>query len=294
MRINIFGSTGFVGKNLVNYLKNDFEINIIKNINEYDKDADVYINLIGKAHDLNRVSNPSDYYIINTDLTKKIFDDFTNSNSKVFIYLSSVKAITDNVSTELTEYFEANPTTHYGKSKLFAEHYILRYNSRNNKRIYILRPCMIHGPGNKGNLNLLYRIVSKGLPWPLGLYTNKKSFCSIDNLCFIIKHLIDNESIKSDVYNVADNDSISTLELVKLIGECLGNKPIILNIPKFIINIFAIIGNFFNLSFNRENLHKLTDSYVVSNKKILNEIKNPLPMSTREGLIKTINSFKNV
>ena len=41
---------------------------------------------------------------------------------------------------------------------------------------------MIHGPGNKGNLNLLYSLVSKGLPWPLGSFENKRSYCSIDNL----------------------------------------------------------------------------------------------------------------
>lgn len=51
--------------------------------------------------------------------------------------------------------------THYGKSKLLAEQYILSKTIPNGKRVYILRPCMIHGTGNKGNLNLLYKIVSK-------------------------------------------------------------------------------------------------------------------------------------
>ena len=50
------------------------------------------------------------------------------------------------------------------------------------KKVYILRPCMIHGPGNKGNLNLLYGVVSKGMPWPLGAFENRRSFTSIGNL----------------------------------------------------------------------------------------------------------------
>jgi hypothetical protein len=49
---------------------------------------------------------------------------------------------------------------------------------------------MIHGAGNKGNLNLIYKLFSKGIPWPLGAFDNKRSFCSIDNLMFIIKELI--------------------------------------------------------------------------------------------------------
>jgi nucleoside-diphosphate-sugar epimerase len=95
---------------------------------------------------------------------------------------------------------------------------------------------MIHGPGNKGNLNLLYKIVFKGLPWPLGAFENKRSFCSIDNLCFIINELIDNNKIPSGIYNVADDEAISTNELISLIAERQGKKSYILKIPKFIIS----------------------------------------------------------
>ncbi|MGK4422647.1 hypothetical protein ACSLVQ_30785, partial [Klebsiella pneumoniae] len=72
--------------------------------------------------------------------------------------------------------------THYGKSKLLSEQFILSQDIPKGKRVYILRPCMIHGPNNKGNLNLLYEIVKKRIPWPLGMFKNKRSFCSIDNL----------------------------------------------------------------------------------------------------------------
>lgn len=60
-----------------------------------------------------------------------------------------------------------------------------------DKRVYILRPCMIHGPGNKGNLNLLYNVVRKGIPWPLGDFENKRSFTSIDNLCYVVEGLLE-------------------------------------------------------------------------------------------------------
>ena len=96
--------------------------------------------------------------------------------------LSSVKAVADNLVGVLSEDRKPSPKTHYGKSKLYAERYILSKKIPNNKRIYILRPCMIHGPNNKGNLNLLYNLVSKKIPWVLGSFQNKRSYCSVDNL----------------------------------------------------------------------------------------------------------------
>lgn len=56
------------------------------------------------------------------------------------------------------------------------------------KNVYIMRPCMIHGPGNKDNLNLLYGVVSKGIPWPLGAFENRRSFTSISNLQEVNRH----------------------------------------------------------------------------------------------------------
>jgi nucleoside-diphosphate-sugar epimerase len=293
MKINLFGSTGFVGKNITNYFKSKYDLNPILNINNYDKQADIFINLIGKAHDVKKVINPSDYYYANTILSQQVFDAFLLSNATVFITLSSVKAVADSIQVPLTENHVPNPITHYGKSKLLAEEYILNKEIPKGKRVYILRPCMIHGPGNKGNLTLIYEIVNKGIPWPLGKYNNKRSFCSIENICFIINELLENDQIPSGVYNVADDESVSTNNVIQLISESLYKKPYILNIPKFFINGVSKLGDTFKLPLNSERLSKLTETYVVSNQKIINAINKPLPISARAGLLKTFNSFLN-
>jgi nucleoside-diphosphate-sugar epimerase len=291
MKINLFGSTGFVGKNITNYFKSKYDLNPILNINNYDEQADVFINLIGKAHDLKKVVNPSDYYQSNTKLSQQVFDAFLLSNATVFITLSSVKAVADSIQVPLTENHVPNPITHYGKSKLLAEEYILNKEIPRGKRVYILRPCMIHGPGNKGNLNLLYKLVSIGFPWPLGAFVNKRSFCSIDNLCFIINQLIINDSITSGVYNIADDEPLATNDLIKLIAECQEKKYIIWNFPKSIIKLLSKMGDLLKLPLNSERLNKLTETYIVSNNKILTAINKPLPLSAKEGLMKTLNSF---
>ena len=289
--IFITGSSGFVGLNLIEYLRSFFKF--IK----YQRDAlieinqDIVIHLAGKAHDLKITSNSDEYYQVNTELTKKVFDAFLASNAKVFITLSSVKAVADEVDNILTEEDIPNPITHYGKSKLLAEQYILSKDIPLGKRVYILRPCMIHGLGNKGNLNLLYKLVSKGIPWPLGSFDNKRSFCSIDNLMFIIKELINREDIPSGVYNVADDEALSTNEVFSLLAVSQNRIPKIWFLPKGLIKALAKLGDLLRLPLTTERLQKLTESYVVSNQKIKSIIGKNLQISAKDGLLKTFNSF---
>ena len=291
--IFITGSSGFVGQNIIKYFNSIYEFYKFSKNDEININQDVVLHFAGKAHDLKNTSNAEEYYIVNTELTKQLVDNFLESDAKVLITLSSVKAVADKLNCELTEEYIPNPLTHYGKSKLLAEQYIFGKDIPEGKRIYILRPCMIHGPGNKGNLNLLFKIVSKGLPWPLGEFKNKRSFCSIDNLCFIINELIENDNVPSGVYNIADDEPISTIELINLISVALGKNPHIWNVPQSLIKSLSKIGDILSLPLNSERLYKLTETYIVSNNKIINAINKPLPISAKDGLIKTFNSFNH-
>lgn len=286
-----------MGTNLQVYLKIFHEAVLVRvryfNVHQFEINTDALIHLAGKAHDLKNTSTSDDYYHVNTGLTKEVFNAFLASDAKVFITLSSVKAVADQVDGELTEQHHPNPVTHYGKSKLLAEQYIFSKEIPEGKRVYVLRPCMIHGPGNKGNLNLLYKIVSKNIPWPLGAFENRRSFCSIDNLLFIFKELIDRDDIPSGIYNVADDEPLSTNELIGLIAQSQNRNPKIWNFSKKFIEGVASIGDKLHLPLNSERLHKLTSSYVVSNAKIKAAIGKPLPVSSREGLLKTFKSFNS-
>ena len=289
--IFLTGSSGFVGNSLIKFSSPFF------NITRYERgmflqiSQDVVIHLAGKAHDLKNTSSSDEYYQVNTELSQKVFDSFLASDAMVFITLSSVKAVADEFEGELIEEVLPNPITHYGKSKLLAEQYIFSKEIPKGKRVYVLRSCMIHGPGNKGNLNLLYKIVSKNIPWPLGAYVNKRSFCSIDNLMFIFNELIEREDIPSGIYNISDDEALSTNELIELIAQSQNRKPKIWNISKGLIESVAAIGDKLHLPLNIERLQKLTSSYEVSNGKIKAAIGKPWPVSSREGLLKTFSSF---
>ncbi len=292
------GSTGFVGRNLSNYLSShtSFAVQTLK-LSQQTFDGlllkgEVIIHLAGKAHDVKKVSDPEEYYNVNYEQTKKLYSIFLLSNAKKFIFISSVKACADQVNDILNESDPPDPKTHYGKSKLMAEEYILSQPLPEGKSFYILRPCMIHGPGNKGNLNLLYNLISKGVPYPLAAFENKRSFLSIENLCFVIRELLERDDILSGIYNVADDEALSTNEVISILAEALIKKAIVWKVSKGLIKFIAKLGDVLRLPLTTERLQKLTESYVVSNKKIKSSIGKDLPVSAKDGLLKTFQSFK--
>ena len=296
MKITITGASGFVGINLQDYLKLSHEVQPLSiryvSGQQFEFNTDIVIHLAGKAHNLKKVQHPEAYYEANFELTKQLFDGFLKSSASTFIFMSTVKAVADKVDGVLTEKTIPEPKTHYGISKHNAEEYILSKNIPSEKRVCILRPCMIHGPGNKGNLNLLYQLVCKGLPWPLGGFQNQRSFLSVENLCFVIKELLENATIPSGVYQVADDKPLSTNELIQFLGLSLNKKSKIWNIPIYLIKGIAKLGDFLQLPLNSERLQKLTENYVISNQKIVAAIGKPLPIKTEEGLLKTFMSFR--
>ncbi len=159
------------------------------------------------------------------------------------------------------------------------------------KKVYILRPVMIHGPGNKGNLNLLYKVVQKGIPWPLGAFHNQRSFLSINNLEYVIRQLIEKD-ITPGIYQVADDEPVSTNELIRLMAQSMNRKARIWNLPPGIIRGMARTGDLLHLPLNSERLKKLTESYIVSNTKIKNALGiEKMPTSATDGIIQTLKSF---
>ena len=313
MEILITGINGFVGTNFTknwNIYHTLFGLDIhqpakegVERIFSWDEmgkipPVDAIVHLAGKAHDTKNQSEAQSYFDINTGLTQRIFDYFLQSDTQTFIFFSSVKAAADTVPDDiLTEEVIPHPVGPYGESKIKAEEYILKTKSQEprakTKSIYILRPCMIHGPGNKGNLNLLYNVVKKGIPWPLGAYENRRSFCSVDNISYVVEQLIIRNDVESGIYHIGDDEPFSTNELIKLIGESAGKKSHIWMFPKSLINTLASIGDTLHLPLNKQRLQKLTENYVVSNQKIKDALGiDQMPLSAREGMKKTLSSFR--
>ena len=308
MNILITGIHGFVGSNLVAYLKGRHTIygldivapekeGVVKTFSWDDMDAgklpevDAIVHLAGKAHDTKNKSAAEVYFKVNTGLTEKVYDYFLKSSAKKFVFFSTAKAAADRVEGVLTEDVVPSPVGPYGESKIKAEEYIQAHLS-DEKQVYILRPCMIHGPGNKGNLNLLYGVVSKGIPWPLGSFENRRTFTSVGNICFAVEGLL-TKDVATGIYNMGDDEALSTNELIGTICSALGKKAHIWHLPKGMMTGMARVGGWLHLPLNPDRLQKLTENYISSNEKIKKALGvDRMPVDAREGLRLTLNSFK--
>ena len=309
MKLLISGVHGFVGSNLVEYLKSENEIygldivspektSVVKTFSWDDLDAgvvpamDAIIHLAGKAHDTKNKSAADVYFKVNTGLTQKIFDYFLLSGASKFVFFSTAKAAADRVEGVLTEEVVPCPVGPYGESKIAAEEYILSKKLPEGKSVYIFRPCMIHGPGNKGNLNLLYSVVKKGIPWPLGAFENRRTFTSIENICFVVNGVLTLD-VESGIYNMGDDEALSTNELIEEICKSLGKKARIWRLPCGLMKFVARVGGWLHLPLNPMRLQKLTENYVSSNAKIKAALGvEKMPVDAREGLQRTLESFK--
>lgn len=314
MNLLITGVHGFVGSNLVKALSKVhaiYGLDIVSpakegvrttfswedlDTNEEVAGVDAIVHLAGKAHDTKNVATAEVYFKVNRDLTVRIFDYFlARTNIKKFVFFSTAKAAADKVEGVLTENVVPSPVGPYGESKIAAENYILSKRSEweaKGKEVYILRPCMIHGPGNKGNLNLLYNVVKKGIPWPLGAFENRRTFTSVENVCFAVNGLL-TKDVPSGIYNLGDDEALSTNELIEEICKSLGKKAHIWKLPKEMMTCFAEIGGVLHLPLNPERLRKLTENYVSSNAKIKKALGvDKMPMDARAGLRRTLESFK--
>ena len=284
MKFLITGAYGFVGTNLCKYLvskghechaldipaakRDDVPYVSFYTWDELDKlpVVDAVVHLAGKAHDLKKVASEQSYFDINVGLTEKIF---AAAKTTRFIYFSSSKA-------------DANGNA-YGRSKLAAEQFL-------NGRAIVLRPAMIHGPGNKGNLNLLWGIARRGLPWPLAAFENKRSFTSIANICAAVEALC--ERGENGIYPIADDEMISTNRLIELIAETCGKRAKLWRVPKGVMRMVAKIGDVLHLPLNTERIVKLTEDSFVNNSHLKSQLGwNRMPIRAEEGLRRTLRSF---
>ena len=315
MKILITGIHGFVGSNLVASLSKDNMIYGLDIINPKKEgvectyswedldsgrvpEVDAIVHLAGKAHDTKNQAASEVYFKVNRDLTIKMFDYFCeHPKIKKFIFFSTAKAAADKVDGVLTEDVVPTPVGPYGESKIAAERYILERLVTDSslfigRGVYIFRPCMIHGPGNKGNLNLLYSVVRKGIPWPLGAFDNRRTFTSIGNICFAVNGVL-TKNVESGIYNMGDDEALSTNELIEEICKSLGKKAHIWKWPRELMNGFAKMGGWLHLPLNQERLRKLTENYISSNAKIKKALGvERMPVDAREGLKVTLESFK--
>jgi nucleoside-diphosphate-sugar epimerase len=311
MNILLTGATGFVGQNFLKYLSKEnkkyqifaisrkHENSLLNNVTWIKDESnyhtiltinqiDIVIHLAGKAHDTKNTTAADEYFKVNYEMTKQIFDAFNVSKASKFIFLSTIKAVGDDKTYIQNALDLTEPQTPYAQAKRKAEIYIQNATLTSDKSFYVLRPCLIYGDGVKGNLATLVKFAKKGIPYPFSAFENKRSYLSVDNLSLLFCKLIDN-NYSSFTLNIANDDPIGTQEMIEILSSKLGKKASKITIPESLIEFAAKMGDILPfIPFNSEKLKKITESFVVDTAEMNKLLGFSLPHKTRETISRII------
>ncbi len=199
--------------------------------------CEAVIHTVGVAHESSDFADVTDFLRVNVGSAEKIARASLHANVKLLIYLSSVKAVGEESSLDsrgdpvpLTDESTPRPQDLYGKSKLEAEETIARTLEDSGVNFVSLRPPLVYGAGQKGNLVRLFRIIATRIPLPLASVKNKRSLISVNNLADAIETIVSCAEIKPGRYFVTDA-SLSLPELIRAIGSALKVNVLLLPFP---------------------------------------------------------------
>ena len=246
-RVLITGANSFVGVNVEKWLlqtPDEFIVETVDTMNEAWKKADfakydVVFHVAGIAHVDPKPKMAPLYYKVNRDLTIEIAKWAKKHGVKQFIFMSSKivyhasKSLKGDVITENTK---PHPNDFYGDSKLQAENGLRKLESSSFK-VALLRPCMIYGLGNKGNLPRLAWLATKTPIFPA--WHNKRSMIHVYNLAELVRQVILREL--SGIFHPQNKKYADTVEIVRYFAKKY-NKKVWITVG---INPLVWLGSFF-------------------------------------------------
>ncbi|MDC1322467.1 NAD-dependent epimerase/dehydratase family protein [Pseudomonadales bacterium] len=210
------------------------------------KGCSTVIHLAGRAHVLNdNVTDPlATFRAINTSGTLNLAEQAAASGVSRFIFLSSIGVNGgETAGLPFNTYDAPHPHSAYAISKLEAEIGLLEIAKRTNLDVVIIRSPAIYGKNAPGNFGLIERFIKYGIPLPVGSIDNKRSLVAIKNLVSFITLCIEHQKAANGLFFVSDNEDLSTLEVVKLMGALVGKKPSIIKCPLICLRfIFKVLG----------------------------------------------------
>lgn len=310
----VTGGSGFIGSHLLPLLhqqslgitlavrynppnKNDTSARIAQ-VGEIDDHTDwrtaldrvnTVIHLAARAHQLHdQATNPeAEFQRINCAGTKNLVKQAINSGVKHFIFVSSIGVVTSLSQNLINETTPCYPDTPYGRSKLDAEQSLIKLCQESNMTWTILRPTLVYGPNNPGNMERLLTLVNKHLPLPLDSIHNVRSLLYVGNLVDAIITCIEHPNAKNQTFMVSDGQDLSTPELIVRLGQALDKPAKLFPFPPSLLKLAA-------KTVGKEDIaNRLLGSLQVDSRKIRETLNWTPPYHVDEGLKITADWFKN-
>lgn len=302
MKILVTGATGFVGENFIQKVSFLYETIVLarKNSNffpstvqkiitedifeaEFPNDIDIIIHLAGRAHILNdqTIDPLAEFRKVNVEGTLQLARQALEKKVKRFIFMSSI-GVNGSVTTQqpFTEDSIPQPHADYAVSKLEAEQELKKIFAGSDTELVIIRPPLVYAAHAPGNFARLLKLVTTNLPLPFAGTSNKRSFVALENLVDFIQTCIEHPNAANQTFLVADQESISTSELVQYLKQGMGKKARFIYLPQPLMKLGAVcIGK-------SKLYEQLFESLEVDTSKAQNLLGWKAPISTQQAMLK--------
>ncbi|TQV84234.1 SDR family oxidoreductase [Exilibacterium tricleocarpae] len=266
MRVLVTGANGFIGRTLCQQLVKtglrvsasvrspegklslpditDFVVGDITAHTDWGKalaNNDALIHLAARVHTMQDSADDSldIFRTTNVQGTINLAKQAANAGIKRFVYVSSIKVNGESSATPFSHNQVAAPEEPYAISKQEAEIGLKELSQKLGLEIVIIRPPLVYGPGVKGNIQTLAKMIKRGNPLPLGMVNNRRSLISVYNLVDLMRVCLTNPHAAGQTFLASDDRTISTKQLVKYLSKGLQRKVVLLPVPIIVLKTFA-------------------------------------------------------
>jgi nucleoside-diphosphate-sugar epimerase len=310
-KILVTGANGFIGRSLCKYLAADGLVVVAAvrrrtgtieetgNVRIVETGAtfaaadwpnllrgcDAVVHLAGRAHIMaDQAHDPlAAYREVNVEMTRVLAEAAAAAGVKRFVYLSSIKVSGEKSAGEpLREDRQPRLTDPYSVSKFEAENSLRQICEGTAMEYVIIRPPLVYGPGVKANFARLFRLAGKKIPLPLAAIANARGMIGIDNLVNFISCCLNHPNAGGEIFNVSDDEDISTPDLLGRIGVALGIPARLFPLPlPFLKLVFLGLGQ-------KKAFARLTESLPVDISKAKERLGWRPPSTMAQELARTV------
>ena len=248
---------------------------------------DVVAHLAGRAHvTKEEAANPLDAYReINVGGTRRLAEACAGAGVRRLVFVSSVKAVGEGIQVAYDEETPRWPEDAYGMSKMEAEDALAVVSTRTSLDTVVLRPPLVYGPGVKANFRMLMRLVKRGMPLPLGMVRNERSMVYVRNLTAAVSSCLKHPAAAGETFFVADEESLSTRELVLRMGRLMKRPTRLVPVPEPLLRLGG------RLTGRSGQVDRLAGSLTVSTAKIRCLLGWSPRYSLNDGLRETVDWY---
>ena len=250
---------------------------------------DSIVHLAGRAHVMHDQAHDPEqaFFAANTTATEHLASAAASAGVRRLVFISSIKVNGEH--TTEGQPFRASdtpaPEDAYGRSKLAAEQTLHRIGATTGLEIVIIRPPLLHGPGVKGNLPRLMRLIDLGLPLPFAAIDNQRSLLAVANLCDLIAHCLHHPAASGATWLAADAD-LSTPALIRALASGLERPARLFPLPQVALQGLAW------LSGQRATLARLTGSLQIDSLPLRQQLDWTPPLTAEVSLQQTAARYR--